>query len=206
MLDRKNPRTKQQRAVLAAASVFAEKGYHGASTRDIAERMGIQQGSIYYYFKSKEDALADVCLFGIEDYVSHMETTAVSDQPFETKLLATITSHLTSYRERNEALRVHNTERLYLPKEKRTNLKALGSRYRQLLEEMFEKGIADGALRPTVDAHFAAQTVIGLCNAWGDLIVRDSALDVFDAIQKCHDLLLNGLRERRSKNRDLSGD
>ncbi|MDJ0917321.1 MAG: TetR/AcrR family transcriptional regulator [Woeseiaceae bacterium] len=196
MLDSKNLKPKQHRAVLAAASVFAEKGYHGASTRDIADRMGIQQGSIYYYFKSKEDALADVCLFGIEDYVSHMETTAMSDQPFESKLLATITSHLTSYRERNEALKVHNSERLYLPKKKRTRLKALGSRYRQLLEELFEQGIADGVVRPTVDAHFAAQSVIGLCNAWGDLIVRDPGLDVFDAIQKCHDLLLNGLRGR----------
>ncbi len=202
MLDENSPKPKQRSAVLAAASVFAEKGYHGASTRDIAERMGIQQGSLYYYFKSKEDALADVCLFGIEDYVSHMEITAVSDQPFETKLLATITSHLTSYRERNEALKVHNAERLYLPKEKRTKLKALGSRYRQLLEDIFEQGIRGGALRPTVDAHFAAQSVIGLCNAWGDLIVRDPGLDVFDAIQKCHDLLLNGLRERRSKQRE----
>ena len=194
VIDRGN--TKQQRAVLAAASVFAEKGYHGASTRDIAERMGIQQGSLYYYFKSKEDALARVCLFGIEDYVTRMEATARSDQPFEAKLFATLSSHLGSYREKNEALKVHNSERLYLPVEKRQKLKTLGSRYRQLLEDMFESGIASGALRPGVDAHFAAQSVIGLCNAWGELIVRDPSLDVFAVVQKCQDLLLLGLRDR----------
>ena len=184
-------------AVCAAASVFAEKGFHGASTKDIAERMGIKQGSLYYYFKSKEEALGEVCLFGIEDYVQRMEHIAASDQPFEAKLMATITSHLSSYREKNEALKVHNDERLYLPKEKRTKLKELGSSYRQSLEGIFEEGIKSGALRGSVDCHFAAQSVIGICNAWGDLIVRDPELDLFDIIQKCTDLLLDGLRERR---------
>ena len=37
------------------------------------------------------------------------------------------------------------------------------------------------------------QSVIGLCNAWGELIVRDPSLDVFDTIRKVTDPLLNGL-------------
>ena len=48
---------QRQQAIRSAAAVFAEKGFHGASTRDIAERMGIKQGSLYYYFKSKPDIL-----------------------------------------------------------------------------------------------------------------------------------------------------
>ncbi len=185
-------------AIRSAATVFAEKGFHGSSTRDIAEHMGIKQGSLYYYFKSKEEALGEVCLFGIEDYVDHMKVIAASDQSFESKLMATITSHLSSYRERNEALKVYNDERLYLPKEKRRNLKSLGSGYRQLLEEIFEEGVQSGVLRESIDCHFAAQAVIGICNAWGDIIVRDPELDLFDIIQKCTDLLMNGFRERRT--------
>jgi AcrR family transcriptional regulator len=193
---------QHQHAIRAAASVFAAKGFHGASTKDIAERMGIKQGSLYYYFKSKEEALGEVCLFGIEDYVHRMDDIAKSDQPFEAKLIATITSHLSSYRERNEALKVHNDERLYLPAEKRTKLKRLGTRYRQNLEEIFEEGVRNGVLRDSLDCHFAAQSVIGICNAWGDLIVRDPQLDLFDVIQKCTDLLLNGFRERRKTQRE----
>lgn len=191
-------RYAQQRraAIRCAAAVFAQKGFHGSSTRDIAERMGIRQGSLYYYFKSKEEALGEVCLYGIEDYVRRMETIAASEQPFEAKLMATVTSHLSSYRERNEALKVHNDERLYLPEEKRATLKRLGSRYRQLLEGVFEAGVAAGVLRETLDCHFAAQAVIGICNSWGDIIVRDPQLDIFDVIQKCTDLLLNGVARR----------
>ena len=189
---------QRREAIRAAAAVFAEKGFHGSSTKDIAERMGIKQGSLYYYFKSKQEALGEVCLYGIEDYVQRMDTIAEGNQPFEAKLLATVVSHLSSYRERNEALKVHNDERLYLPEEKRKKLKQLGSSYRQKLEGIFEEGVKSGAVRDPVDCHFAAQAVIGICNAWGDIIVRDSSLDVFDIAQKCTDLLLHGFRERRS--------
>ena len=201
-----NNRYQQQRqqAIRSAAAVFAEKGFHGASTKDIAERMGIKQGSLYYYFKSKEEALGEVCLWGIEDYVSRMKSIAASDQPFEAKLMATITSHLSSYRERNEALKVHNDERLYLPADKRAKLKELGSGYRQELEKIFEEGAEEGTLRDSIDCHFAAQAVIGMCNGWGDIIVRDPDLDLFDLIQKCTDLVLNGFVERRKTKRDGS--
>jgi len=192
---------QKQLAIRSAAAVFAEKGFHGASTKDIAERMGIKQGSLYYYFKSKEEALGEVCLFGIEEYVERMKTIAASDQPFESKLMATITSHLSSYRERNEALKVHNDERLYLPEDKRAKLKELGSNYRQQLEKIFEEGASIGALRDSIDCHFAAQAVIGMCNGWGDVIVRDPDLDLFDIIQKCTDLVLHGFVERRKQQR-----
>lgn len=191
-------RYEEQRnlAIRAAAAVFAEKGFHGSSTRDIAERMGIKQGSLYYYFKSKEDALGAVCLYGMETYVSRMESISASDQPFEARLSSTIVSHLTSYRERNEALKVHNDERLYLPEEKRRKLKSLGSRYRQMLEDIFEDGVREGAVRQDIDCHFAAQAVIALCNAWGDHIVREPSLDVLETSQKCTDLLIHGFRPK----------
>lgn len=183
---------KHQAAIRAAATVFAENGYHGSSTRDIAERMGIRQGSLYYYFRSKEDALSEVCLYGVQDYAERMQTIAASDQSFDAKLTATVTSHLTKYREKNEALRVYNAERLYLPASKREKLYELGSGYRQQLEKIFSDAVESGELRPSIDCHFASQAVIGLCNAWGELIVRDADLDLAEVIEKCVDLLLKG--------------
>ena len=41
----------------AAARSFAEKGYLGASTKDIADRLGIRAASLYYYLPSKDAAL-----------------------------------------------------------------------------------------------------------------------------------------------------
>lgn len=198
-----NSKYQQHRneAIRAAAAVFSEKGFHGASTKDIAERMGIKQGSLYYYFKSKEEALGEVCLLGLESYVEHMKVIVSSEQPFEAKLMATLTSHISSYRDKNEALKVYADERFYLPADRRTPLRELGSHYRQMLEGIFEEGIGQGVIRESIDCHFAALAVIGICNAWGDLIARDDALDTFDIIQKSTDLLLQGLSERRKVNR-----
>jgi hypothetical protein len=47
-----------------------------------------------------------------------------------------------------------------------------------------------------MDCHFAALAVIGLCNSWGDLIVRDPDLDIFSIVQDCTDLLLNGFANK----------
>jgi len=180
-------------AIRAAATVFADKGFHGASTRDIADQLGIKQGSLYYYFDSKEEALEEVCLYGIRDYAEHMTSIANSEQDFAARLLAVITNHLTSYREKNEALKVHNDERLYLPPARRNRLKQLGSQYRRQLEAIIDEGKDCGALRADIDSHFVAQSIIGVCNALGELIVRDSQINIFDVVQKTNDLLLNGL-------------
>ena len=187
---------QRMEAIRSAAAVFADKGYHGSSTRDIAEYMGIKQGSLYYYFSSKEDALSEVCLYGVQDYAERMQAIAASDQSFEAKLTATVTSHLTKYREKNEALRVYNAERLYLPANKREKLYELGSGYRQQLEKIFRDAADSGELRQSIDCHFASQAVIGLCNAWGELIVRDPDLDLAEVIEKCVDLLLKGFSKK----------
>jgi len=189
-----SPRYRRQKlaAIQAAASVFSEKGFHGASTVDIAERLGIKQGSLYYYFDSKEEALEDVCLYGLQQYVENMDAIAARDEPFEARLFAVVSNHLGSYRSKSEALKVHNDERLYLPLERRRRLKALGSRYREQLETIINDGVAAGSVRDTIDSHFMAQSVIGMCNGLGEIIVRDADADVFGLARKCTDLLLQG--------------
>lgn len=50
----------RQQLVAAAASLFAERGYAGTSTRQIAERAGMRQASMYYYFSGKEEILLEL--------------------------------------------------------------------------------------------------------------------------------------------------
>lgn len=183
---------QREKAIEAAASIFASKGYHGASTKDIASHLGIRQGSLYYYFKSKEKALEEVCLIALKSYVGKMEAIFEHECPVEEKLLMVVRAHLTSYRENNAALRVHNEQRLYLPKNRRDKLKELGSTYRQYLEQIFTYGVNKGQLRPGLDSHFAALSLIGLCNYWGSMLSRDRGLSLDETIQKCTDITLHG--------------
>ena len=60
----------------AAASVFAERGYHGTTTQAIADVLGMRQASLYYYFPSKEAALELVCARGVDGFVESAEAIA----------------------------------------------------------------------------------------------------------------------------------
>lgn len=183
---------KKLAAIEAAAEVFAAKGFHGATTQDIAQAMGIKQGSLYYYFKSKEQALQDVCEYNFAAYVERMQKICAKPQPFESKILAVVTSHLSNYRGNNASMKVHNEQRLYLPAERRVTLKELGSTYRQLLEVVLQEGINQNTIRSDIDTHFLAYSIIGICNSWGANLIRDEALDLFETIEQCTDLILYG--------------
>ena len=175
---------KKVLAIEAAAEVFSEKGFHGATTQDIAELMGIQQGSLYYYFKSKEQALQQVCEYGFDEYVGRMKKICAKDQPFEAKILAIVTSHLTSYSQKNSAMKVHNEQRLYLPVERRVRIKQLGTRYRKLLEDVLQDGVKSRSVRPDSDTHFIAYSIIGMCNTWGANLLRDESLNLYDTVEQ----------------------
>src|SRR5262245_15390074 len=52
-----NPPGKRARILDAAVLVFAEKGFYGAKVAEIAREAGVADGTIYLYFKSKDDLL-----------------------------------------------------------------------------------------------------------------------------------------------------
>ena len=51
---------KRGRITDAAVAVFAERGFHAARVSDIARRAGVADGTIYLYFKNKEDLLLSI--------------------------------------------------------------------------------------------------------------------------------------------------
>ncbi|MFN0148783.1 MAG: TetR family transcriptional regulator [Dehalococcoidia bacterium] len=67
----KSARTRQ-RILDAAASVFREQGYATARLSDIAERAGMQSGSLYYHFASREELVAEILHLGIRTAWGHV--------------------------------------------------------------------------------------------------------------------------------------
>src|SRR5476651_2890675 len=65
---KRNTHRRSVEIIEAAAQVFAERGYHGATTQDIADILHIRQASLYYYVPSKEAALELVCIQGVAGF------------------------------------------------------------------------------------------------------------------------------------------
>jgi len=78
------PRYKEQareRIVDAALRVFAEKGYHEATMEDVADRLGVSEGTIYLYFKSKRDLFKAISDLGEHDVAEVLSSAMRSDDP-----------------------------------------------------------------------------------------------------------------------------
>jgi TetR/AcrR family transcriptional regulator len=77
-----------------AALVFAEKGYHRASMRDLARATGMSLAGHYYYFQSKEEALFRICDHVLRLIVESFEDRAKGlDDPLE-RLRLLVSTHL----------------------------------------------------------------------------------------------------------------
>ncbi|KGH08147.1 TetR family transcriptional regulator [Comamonas thiooxydans] len=63
--DERNESMRRGELVKVAAQLFRQRGFHGTSTRDIAAAAGMQSGSIFYFFESKETILHAVMQDGM---------------------------------------------------------------------------------------------------------------------------------------------
>src|SRR6185369_7532311 len=61
---------KREAILRAATSVFAHNGYFNSKVADIAREAGVADGTVYLYFKSKEDILHSIFDRGVEDALS----------------------------------------------------------------------------------------------------------------------------------------
>jgi AcrR family transcriptional regulator len=159
---------RRYREVLdVAAAVFAEKGYAGASTRDIAERLGVRQASLYYYFPSKEAALAAICELGVKDFISNLQAIIDEAAPSDRKLRAAIANHVAPLRAHPEGdyVRVFLRHRHELPDGQRQTVAGLARAYQDLIERLFRDGIASGEFRADLDPKLATLAFVGLCNS-----------------------------------------
>ena len=149
----------------AAAEVFAEKGYHGASTTDIADKLGIKQAGLYYYFKSKDAALAEVCRIGVQDYVERLITISQSDISAEQKIREAIREHLQPFHDLRNYVQVFQNERRYLAGENRAEVNKLAKKYEGELRRLFEAGVASGGFLQDLDCKLATLALLGMCNS-----------------------------------------
>jgi AcrR family transcriptional regulator len=159
---------RRYREVLdAAASVFVEKSYAGASTRDIAERLGVRQASLYYYFPSKEAALAAICELGVKDFISNLQAIIAEPIAVADKLRAAIANHLAPLRRHPDAdyICVFLRHRHELPNGPRQAIAALAHAYQDLIEQLFAEGIETREFRNDLDRKLATLALLGLCNS-----------------------------------------
>ncbi|MEO1229370.1 MAG: TetR/AcrR family transcriptional regulator [Myxococcota bacterium] len=145
---------RRQAIIDAAVEVFAKKGFFGAKVAEIAETAGVADGTIYLYFKSKDDLLISLFEEKMEMIIDDLETTLHSLDSPEDKLRTYIILHLEGVAAQPELMQVLTIElrqsarfiKEYSPKGFGRYLAILGA----ILEEGQERGLFRQELHPGV--------------------------------------------------------
>jgi AcrR family transcriptional regulator len=162
---RVNPRRRAPEIIEATARVFAERGFHGATTQDIADVLGIRQASLYYYFPSKEGALELVCIKGVEGFVEAAKTIAAGPGKPSEKLQKLINSHLSPLIDRGDFVKVFLNERQHLPTESRRRIGKWSGALERIFEDVIKEGVRRGEFRSDLDTRLTTLAVLGMANA-----------------------------------------
>ena len=153
----------------AAAQVFAERGYHGATTQDIADVLNIRQASLYYYFSSKEVALEMVCMRGVEGFFETAKAIAGGHGTATGRLSGLIRAHISPLLDRRNFVKVFLTQRQFLPAHSRRKV-GKGSRgVEAVFEGVLKDGQRSGEFRSDIDTRLATLSILSVvngCAAW----------------------------------------
>lgn len=83
-------RTSREEIQQKAMELFLEKGYHGASTTDVCESLGISRPTLYWYFRDKEDLMFSIHKDRIENALRPMMEKVKSQKDPLQRLIAFI--------------------------------------------------------------------------------------------------------------------
>jgi TetR/AcrR family fatty acid metabolism transcriptional regulator len=195
---RKRSDDKRQRILQAAAKVFARKGYHGARVSEIARRADVADGTIYLYFRNKEDIL--VSLFD-EVMIEHLrqgreELKQISGAP--EKLRAIARRHLGLLGGNRDLAVVYQVELRQSTKFMERFTASWLHDYFALLTEVVEEGQAEGSLRDDLPRKLVTKSFFGaldeMVTSW---ILSRRDYDLGELAGPVVDILLNGAAASR---------
>lgn len=185
---------RKREVIDAAAAVFSRMGYPGASLRDIADHVSMRQASIYYYFRSKEAALEEVCLVAMRDVLEAARRVHAQRGSASARLVALIRHHLVRMNETPDHGRVFLTQRTFLRGAARDRIRQITDEYEAICVAVIADGVHRGEFRRDPAPEDMALAVLGLCNA--ALLWHGSVPGMTDerAIRIVAPLMLDGVR------------
>jgi len=192
-----NPPDKRRRILDAAVSVFAQNGFYNAKVSQIAKEAGVAYGTIYLYFKNKEDILIQVFIDAMDEILRRQDEALADITDPIVKLRTFIRVHFASVAESRAMAEVITVELRQSSKFMRnTDMKPFG-RYLSMIARIIEEGVRAEAFSRSSDPRLIARAIFGavdeLALEWA-MSDRHSSLD--EASSRVADLFLSGLVRR----------
>jgi AcrR family transcriptional regulator len=210
MTEPRNPRTKEEvikdfrteEIVRAARRVIAESGFDDASMERIAHQAQISKGTIYLYFRSKEELLAHVADHGFGELMARARVATARARGTTPKLVGLMRAALEHTSENREIFRVLQERTQYgLERESplATKLEHNREEFLRFVEGIVERGAKHGELRECDHRRTARFLLESMRGAMIDRLQNPSPRGVESDAADIVDFFLHGVGAREKK-------
>jgi TetR/AcrR family transcriptional regulator, fatty acid metabolism regulator protein len=189
------PRThdKRKRILQAAVKVFAKKGYHGSRVSEIAAQAGVADGTIYLYFRNKEDILVSLFDDLMSEHVRQVKDALPSVPDAESRLRLVAEHHLRALGENRDLAVVFQVELRQSTKFMARFTASWLKDYFALLGGIIARGQADGEIRLDLPVKLGTKAFFGaldeMVTSW---ILGGKGYDLAQLAAPVVDLFLRG--------------
>jgi TetR/AcrR family fatty acid metabolism transcriptional regulator len=191
----KKDKPKYKQIIDAAIIVIAENGYHQSQVAKIAKQAGVADGTIYLYFKNKEDILISVFEEKMEMFADNLKEILKEETTASKKLFNMIQNHFNVLADNHHLATVTQLELRQSNLALRLRINAILKNYLTLLDNILKEGIENGEFDSTIDIRLARQMVFGTIDetttTW---VMNEYKYDLVALSEKVHRLLLNGIK------------
>jgi len=189
---------KRERILDAAETVFADCGFFHAKVSNVAKLAGVADGTIYLYFKSKDDLLISLFESRMSQVCDAMHKAVAGHEGYKAKLSTFVHTHLRMVSEHPRLAEVLTVELRQSSKFMKEHSNPRFAEYLKILATIIGDGQAAGEFDSAVPAPLAARGIFGMVDelalAW--LLGDDQKFDIVRAADWVGSLILSGLERK----------
>jgi len=188
---------KREAILRAATRVFAENGYFNSKVADVARQAGVADGTVYLYFKSKEEILRSIFDRNTTEAINEgREELAKIGDPRE-KLRRIARHHLERLGADRDLAVVFQVELRGTTKFMQEFSAAGLAEYLGLIREVFEEGQAAGVFRKELKAKLVAKVLFGALDEMAtNWILSRRRYKLAPMADEVLDIFINGVSAR----------
>ena len=176
----------------AAAQVFRQKGFHGASMQDIASAVSLQKASLYHHVSSKQEILLALLDRALELLLERISSISYQDISADAKLQQMVRAYLRILTENMDLSSVLLFEHRSLERKQHARHVPNRDKFEALWRTVLEEGVA-ARLFKCDDPALSTRAILGIMN-WTITWYRpEGALEIDQIADHYSNLLLNGL-------------
>jgi TetR/AcrR family transcriptional regulator, fatty acid metabolism regulator protein len=159
--DRERTNAKRERILAAAERVFARRGFFAARVSEIAKDAGVADGTIYLYFKSKDDLLISLFEWRMQ-HVNEVLRVAIANVPPSEQLRAFIRAYLRLVHDEPQAAEVLTIELRQSSKFMKEYDNPQFADFLRMLGGIVAAGQQRGELDAAIPSHIMARMIFGM--------------------------------------------